>query len=406
MTNEDALRSIKASLEEFKRMFESDQRNCSHLENEFGQLRNKFSEIEARAGGASDEEVKSLRRRMDELEAASRRLPQGRFGSSDSIGQRFIASEACKNFKAGQQSSSAAVDIGSFFERKAGEITGASLGDLPAYAYPAHRVPELIGPPLIQPRVRDLLPVLPLSVGAVEFVRQASATNLAAVQDEENVAAKAQSALSMEAITTAVKTIAHWLPASRQIISDAPALAGFVDAFLLKGLADVEDEELLNGDGTSTHLTGLLTDPDIQLLTQGADDNAADAIRKAMLLVEVLGYQASGIILNPNDWAAIELLKDEQGRYLFAQPQQRTLRQLWGVPVALSIALDEGAFCTGALDRAACIWDREQSTVRVSDQHSDFFTKNLVAILAEERLALTVFRPEAIVLGTFTGAGS
>ena len=361
-------------------------------------------EIKAGSFGSDPDALNDFKRRLDSIEAASRRLPQ-RFGHSDSIGQQFIASEACKNFKPGQQSSSAAVDIGSFFERKAGEITGASLGDLPAYAYPAHRVPELIGPPLIQPRVRDLLPVLPLSVGAVEFVRQASATSNAAVQDE-TPADKPQSALELEAIATAVKTVAHWLPASRQIISDAPALAGFIDAFLLKGLADVEDEELLNGDGTSTHLTGLLTDPDIQLLTQGDDDNMADAIRKAMLLVEVLGYQASGIILNPNDWAAIELLKDKQGRYLFAQPQQRTLRQLWGVPVALSISLDEGAFCTGALDRAACVWDREQSTVRVSDQHADFFTKNLVAILAEERLALTVFRPEAIVLGTFTGGGS
>jgi HK97 family phage major capsid protein len=402
MTNEDALRSIKASLEEFKRMFESDQRNFSHLENEFGQLRNKFSEIEARAGGASDEEVKSLRRRMDELEAASKRLPQRFGGGPETLGGQFVGSDAYKRFDPLGGHTSDAVQVS--FWTKAGEVTGASLGDVPGYLYQPSRVPGIIAPPELQPRVRDLFPVNPTSVGAVEFVRRTGFVNAAAATAE--LGAKPQSCIEMEIVSIPVRTIAHWLPATRQIVSDSASLRAFIDTQLLYGLALAEDDELLYGDGSGAHLTGLLTDPDIQTLTQAAGDNKADVIRRAMTLTEIAGYPATGTVLHPQDWEDIELLKDDDGRYLFANPQLAAARRLWGLPVVTSLAMVQGSFATGAFALAAAIWDREQSLVRLSDQHEDYFTRNLVAILAEERLALTNYRPEAIVLGTFTGGGS
>ena len=347
--------------------------------------------------------------RLDEAEAAAKRLPQGMGEEEKSLGAQFVESEAYKSFNATTGKISDAVEVKTFFPRarKAGELTGASLGNVAGYLYQPQRVPGIIVAPEIQPRVRDLFPVNPISVGSVEFVRETGFTNAAAPTAE--TVAKPQSALEFELDSRTVRTIAHWLPVSRQILADAAQLEAYINTRLVYGLALTEDDELLNGDGSAAHLTGLLTDEDVQTITQGdaaAADNMADTIRRAITLVEIAGYPANGVLLHPSDWESIELLKDEDGRYLFAQPQQRAARQMWGLPVVTSLAMSLGQFSCGAYNLAAAIWDREQSQVRLSDQHDDFFTRNLVAILAEERLALTVYRPEAVVLGTFTGSGS
>jgi len=360
----------------------------------------KLAEVVEAMGGVT--------KRLDEVEAASKRLPQGREEEAKTIGAVVVESEAYKAFQPGQQSTSGIVLVKNFFprSRKAGELTGASLGSVGSYLYAVQRVPGIIGPAMLQPRVRDLFPVMTTSVGAVEFVRESGWTNLAAVQDEATPAAKAQTVITFESKSVTVKTIAHWLAAARQIISDAPALQQYIDSRLIYGLAITEDDEILNGSGGGSHLEGLLTDGDIQLLTQGEDDNKADAIRRAMTLVEIAEYSASGTVLHPNDWEDIELLKDLDGRYIWARVQESGVRRLWGLPVVTTPKMDEGSFTTGAFDVAAALWSRDDATVRISDQHADFFTKNLVAILAEERLALTVYRPEAMVLGTFTAEGS
>jgi len=52
------------------------------------------------------------------------------------------------------------------------------------------------------------------------------------------------------------------------------------------------------------------------------------------------------------------------------------------------------------------LYDREEATIRVSEQHSDFFVRNAIVVLAEQRLALAVKRPESFVKVTFDAAPS
>jgi HK97 family phage major capsid protein len=58
----------------------------------------------------------------------------------------------------------------------------------------------------------------------------------------------------------------------------------------------------------------------------------------------------------------------------------------------------------GAFGLGAQLWDREQANIRVSEHHADYFARNMLAILAEERLAITTYRPESFVKGVFTAA--
>src|SRR3546814_12904145 len=92
------------------------------------------------------------------------------------------------------------------------------------------------------------------------------------------------------------------------------------------------------------------------------------------------------------------------GGYLFANPQNDSQPRLWGLPVVETQAMTAGNFLTGAFRLGAQIFDRQDARVEVSTEDSDNFRKNLVTILAEERLALAVYRPEAFIRGGFAAA--
>jgi HK97 family phage major capsid protein len=105
---------------------------------------------------------------------------------------------------------------------------------------------------------------------------------------------------------------------------------------------------------------------------------------------------ANAYLMHPLDWEAFDLLKDGEDRYYFGGPTVLGNPRLWGLPVIESEACTQGVGFVGDF-RQVIIWDREQTTIRMSDSHSDFFVRNMVAILAELRAAMGVFRPAAIV---------
>src|SRR5690606_12877801 len=115
--------------------------------------------------------------------------------------------------------------------------------------------------------------------------------------------------------------IAHLFKASRQVLEDAAQLASYIDKRARDGLADVEEAQLLNGNGTGQNLTGLIpnaTQFDAALVKAG--DNKADIIRRAILHVRLAEYRADGIVMHPTDWADIEVLKETTGGYIWSNP--------------------------------------------------------------------------------------
>lgn len=252
--------------------------------------------------------------------------------------------------------------------------------------------------------VRNLLMPGRTSSQAIDYVRETGFTNNAAPVAENPSTPKPQSDITFDLQNLPVRTIAHWVLASKQILADAPMLQSYIDQRLRYGLAYVEDNQLLNGDGTGQNLKGLLTQATAFAAPAGVTVTSAtmiDTLRLAMLQATLALYPATGHVLNPTDWAGIELTKDTQGRYIFANPTGVAAPTLWGLPVVESLALAQNTFLTGAFRYAAQIFDREDATVLISTENQDNFVKNMVTILAEERLALAVYRPEALIKGTF-----
>ncbi|CZY11220.1 phage major capsid protein [Enterobacter ludwigii] len=263
------------------------------------------------------------------------------------------------------------------------------------------QVPGIIMPGLRRLTIRDLLAQGRISSNSLEYVREEVFTNNADVVAEK--ALKPESDITFSKQTANVKTIAHWVQASRQVMDDAPMLQSYVNNRLMYGLALKEEGQLLNGDGTGDNLEGLnkvATAYDTSLNATG--DTRADIIAHAIYQVTESEFSASGIVLNPRDWHNIALLKDNEGRYIFGGPQAFTSNIMWGLPVVPTKAQASGTFTVGGFDMASQVWDRMDATVEVSREDRDNFVKNMLTILCEERLALAHYRPTAIIKGAFS----
>lgn len=262
------------------------------------------------------------------------------------------------------------------------------------------QVPGIVMPGLRRLTIRDLLAQGRISSNSLEYVREEVFTNNAASVAEKQL--KPESDITFSKQTANVKTVAHWIQASRQVMDDAPMLQSYVNNRLMYGLALAEERQLLNGDGSGDDLEGLnhvATAYDASLNATG--DTRADIIAHAVYQVTESEFSASGIILNPRDWHSIALLKDGEGRYIFGGPQAFAANVMWGLPVVPTKAQTAGTFTVGGFDLASQVWDRMDATIEVSREDRDNFVKNMLTILCEERLALAHYRPTAIIKGTF-----
>ena len=224
---------------------------------------------------------------------------------------------------------------------------------------------------------------------------------------------KPKSNLRFESAQAPVRTIAHWEAAHRNVIQDEPQLQSTINNELLYGLALAEDDQILNGDGQNENLLGILNTPGIQSYTQAAapgtgaspanTDRKSDALRRAATLSVIANYPGTGFVLHPHDWEDVELQKaGGDGQYmLVTNVAVGATTSVWRQPVVETPAMPEKVFLTGAFGIGAQLYDRQVASIRIAEQHADFFVRNAIAILAEERLALAVKRPESFVIGHF-----
>lgn len=315
----------------------------------------------------------------------------GQHEQPKSFGEQFVESENVKSFLSSSPSKGK-VDL-----RMKATLTSA-VTDAAGSVGDAVNTTRLAGiNPLPQRRltVRDLLSQGRMDGNALEYVKETGFVNNAAPVAEG--ALKPGSDLKFDLVTTSAKVIAHWMKASRQILDDAAQLRSTIDQRLIYGLAYVEEQQLLNGDGTGQNLNGIIPQATAYAApftpTAGT---AIDTIRLAMLQAALAEYPATGVVMHPTDWARIELTKDADGRYIIGNPQGTIAPTLWGLPVVATQAIAVDKALVGAFRLGAQVFDRWDARIEVGYEGQDFIM-NLLTILAEERLALAVFRPEAFI---------
>jgi HK97 family phage major capsid protein len=347
----------------------------------------------------ADEALLKMNGLTEQVAQIEQKLARGGNGGNPeeqkSLGQQFVNSEGFKSFQDAGFSKSHGAGSMSVKATLTSATTNAA-GSLGA-GVQATRLPGIVELPQRRLTIRDLITPGRMDGNSLEYVKETGFNNNAGMVAEG--AAKPSSDLQLSLVSTSAKVIAHWMKASRQILSDIPQLESMIDQRLLYGLAYKEETQILNGDGTGQNLLGIIPQATAYsaAFTPTAE-TAIDKMRLAMLQAALAEFPATGHVMHPTDWARIELTKDAGGNYIIGVPQGNIGPTLWGLPVVATQAISIDKFLTGAFRLGAQLFDRWDARVEAGYENDDF-TKNLVTILAEERLALAVYRPQAFIYG-------
>jgi HK97 family phage major capsid protein len=424
----DFLKAIRAELKLARDIADAAEAAERDLSNE--ERAKVFSHVDAAKGLKKRmEDGTALRKEMTDLSEGIGMVhddePAARSGYADRSGGAKRAGSLGRSFveSAEYKSLLASVPDGRFGEKARVQSQPYGVKDLITGADTTSGAGTLVVPDrrgLLDPfyqrplTVRQLVSPGTTGSDVIEYVRVLSVTNAAAPVAEATDPGvigsgdpaiteaagglKPMSGMTLEKDVTHVKTIAHWLPATKRALSDAAQIRTLIDSFLLYGVEEQLEDQMVGGDGTGENLLGLANVSGIQ--TQVAPTTGEDTFtvtRRARRKVRIGGRAIpTAYVMNPVDWENVELLRNTQGTFYGAGPFAMSAPTLWGLPVVESEAVPAGTAWCGDWTKAV-LYDREQASIQVTDSHADFFVRNLVAILAEMRAAFAVLRPAAFV---------
>lgn len=255
-------------------------------------------------------------------------------------------------------------------------------------------------------RLRSILTQLSISGDKYIFPKQTAGEGAAGTTSEG--ATKNQTDKDFVTKEFPVRKISNYMRVSEEMISDLPWLISILSNQGLNDLLDVEDAQILSGDGVAPNLTGLtvqtdyLSAGDIPLaFVQEDDPQKYDAIIAAVVALANLDYEANLVCLHPTDYWELLIQKGSDGQYVNQIVFEDGLPRLAGLTLYPSTAITSGSFLVMD-NRIAAGWaQREGITTRFYDQDQDNAIKNLVTIVMEERAAMPIFQGDAIFWDSF-----
>jgi HK97 family phage major capsid protein len=342
--------------------------------------------------------VAKFNERMDAMEVANKKqMNANKKMTFKSALQEAIEGGAIESLAKGNSRSASLVV-------KADMTTGA---DFTGEVIPADRVPGYKYDPTRPVHIRQLIPQGSTASDVVRFVKESGYSNGAGATAEGTTLT--QSDFDMTASDANVRKIGTYFRISEEMLADTPQLTSYLSARAPEKLLEVEDTQIISGDGTGVNLSGITTDAAAFDLTGEFADavdsaNEFDVLIASLNQLAIANYTADAIMLHPTDFHKILLLKDTTAEYIKKDVYQGLQPTFNGVRVVLSTAITSGTFLVGNFAQGTQLWVRDNVNVEFFREDGTNVRDGFVTVRVSERVALTNYLPNAFVYGTFSTA--
>lgn len=284
-------------------------------------------------------------------------------------------------------------------------LVQALRGGLPLFAATAD-VGAMIAPderrfppqpiPVRTPRVLDLVTVSTTNSNAIDWVKETLRDDVAA--ETALGTAYDEASYEYELETSLVRDIGHFTPAHRSNLADEGQLQALLTGRLETGVNLRLDSQMVSGDGNGENLTGILNTDGIGYVERNTtgDERILEVIHRGITKIRLtLFAEPDAIGIHPSDYEKAVFEVGTDGQYLLGPASQATARTIWGFPAIVNAVFPEHTALPGNYKTGAVAWLNSGVTVRASDSHEDFFTRRMVALLAELRAAFAAWQPRA-----------
>lgn len=404
--NFSARQEIQAELREIDEKCTTE--NRSYTEDEAGTIEEKRSALKAideriQANLEMEERSQAIDSGLDRFLGSIADSQRGSLVDMRSAGARFAESDEFRSFaESGGTGRSQTVTFNGLDLRSVTDVTNAAASG-GALINPTRL--DRIGRDFLDRRVflSDLLPVIPVD-GPVEYVQdQSPLADLADKAAEVSEGGtKPQAGPTMAVVSESPATIAVWANLTRRVARQAPAVQAYLDTRLRYALKRRLDKQVINGDGNSPNLSGLLDRSGINTYTAPSGSEAAYiSIRKA--ITEMENDEAVGeiIVLNPADAENFDLSNSATaGLHAVPNVNGPSATTAWGLQQVRSTAVASGTALI--IDpMAVAILDEMAPRAYLTDSHASNFTSNILTLLLELDAGLAVFDPAGVCKVTF-----
>ena len=260
---------------------------------------------------------------------------------------------------------------------------------------PRQYAPQVYALPNRKVHVRSLLPVGTISQGLFTFPQETGGEGAPANQTQGS--AKAQVDFDISMVNAPAQVIAGYVKISRQMLDDVPAMTSFLQSRLLEKYLVAEDSQLLFGSGSGVNLQGITG---VASAATGAATVDVEQLVQAIAQVENSNYSATGILINPLDWANIVNTKNTNAAYSLPGSTVVTTNgqlSIAGIPVYTSTAIAADKFLVGDWSMGAQIMQNQGISVQFSEMDSDNFQKNLITARIECMEEINLMQPTAAI---------
>ncbi|WP_028654877.1 phage major capsid family protein [Nocardioides sp. J54] len=223
----------------------------------------------------------------------------------------------------------------------------------------------------------DAISSFRVETNAVEFVKWAKVAGGAAVVAEKGNKPSAEFAPTVTSDT--LDNIAVWTQVTRQMAEDQRTVMDKINNELRRDVLREEEAQAAAALAAAT-------------LPTATAATLLGAIRTGLATVQSAGYQPNAVLLNPADWAELDI--DVMGATLYG-PQ--VAQRFWGLTPIPAASQPAGTATVGDFRAGVERYVRTEVSLYVTDSHASTFIANVLTILAERRSLTAVVRPQALV---------